>query len=75
MINQSLGGEPKPFTGTCFALTANTMKEDIENTRKSGCNLHLSKPVRKKRLLETEPTGGILLIIGWLLLGLSAFRR
>ncbi|MBF0454123.1 MAG: PAS domain S-box protein [Magnetococcales bacterium] len=35
-----------------FALTANAMKEDIEKTRESGCNLHLSKPIRKGRLLE-----------------------
>ncbi len=35
-----------------LALTANAMKEDIEKTRKAGCNLHLSKPIRKNRLLE-----------------------
>jgi two-component system, sensor histidine kinase len=35
-----------------LALTANAMKSDIEKTRLAGCNLHLSKPIRKKRLLE-----------------------
>ncbi len=35
-----------------IALTANAMKEDIEKTKKSGCSLHLSKPIRKKSLLE-----------------------
>ncbi len=36
-----------------LALTANAMKEDIEKTRKAGCNLHLSKPIRKQVLLDT----------------------
>ncbi len=36
-----------------LALTANAMKEDIEKTRQAGCNLHLSKPIRKKVLLDT----------------------
>ena len=36
-----------------LALTANAMREDVERTREAGCNLHLSKPIRKKRLLET----------------------
>ncbi|MBF0445303.1 MAG: PAS domain S-box protein, partial [Magnetococcales bacterium] len=35
-----------------LALTANAMKDDIAKTQKAGCNLHLSKPIRKKRLLE-----------------------
>ncbi len=35
-----------------LALTANAMKEDIKKTRDAGCNLHLSKPIRKARLLE-----------------------
>jgi signal transduction histidine kinase/DNA-binding response OmpR family regulator len=34
------------------ALTANAMKEDIEETAAVGCDLHLSKPIRKARLLE-----------------------
>ncbi|MBF0193290.1 MAG: PAS domain-containing protein [Magnetococcales bacterium] len=36
-----------------LALTANAMKEDIEKTRQVGCNLHLSKPIRKQLLLDT----------------------
>ncbi|MBF0192969.1 MAG: PAS domain S-box protein [Magnetococcales bacterium] len=35
-----------------LALTANAMKEDINKTREAGCNLHISKPIRKQRLLE-----------------------
>ncbi|MBF0379703.1 MAG: response regulator [Magnetococcales bacterium] len=35
-----------------LALTANAMKEDIEKTRNAGCNIHLSKPIRKKRLID-----------------------
>jgi CheY-like chemotaxis protein len=35
-----------------LALTANAMKDDIEKTKKAGCTHHLSKPIRKKRLLE-----------------------
>ncbi|MBF0382345.1 MAG: PAS domain S-box protein, partial [Magnetococcales bacterium] len=35
-----------------LALTANAMKEDVEKTREAGCNLHLSKPLRKQRLIE-----------------------
>lgn len=35
-----------------LALTANVMKNDIEKTLQAGCNLHLSKPIRKQRLLE-----------------------
>ena len=34
------------------ALTANAMKEDIKKTSQAGCDLHLSKPVRKTRLME-----------------------
>jgi signal transduction histidine kinase/ActR/RegA family two-component response regulator len=35
-----------------LALTANAMKDDIEKSRGAGCNHHLSKPIRKKSLLE-----------------------
>ncbi|MBF0382884.1 MAG: PAS domain S-box protein [Magnetococcales bacterium] len=35
-----------------LALTANAMKEDFEQTIEAGCNMHLSKPIRKKNLLE-----------------------
>jgi PAS domain S-box-containing protein len=36
-----------------LALTANAMKDDINKTRKAGCNLHLSKPIRKQLLIDT----------------------
>jgi len=36
-----------------LALTANAMKEDIDRTRQAGCNLHLSKPIRKQLLIGT----------------------
>ncbi|MBF0183918.1 MAG: response regulator [Magnetococcales bacterium] len=35
-----------------LALTANAMRDDRENTLQVGCNLHLSKPISKKHLLE-----------------------
>ncbi len=35
-----------------IALTANAMKEDIEKAETHGCDLHLSKPVRRSHLLE-----------------------
>ncbi|MBF0124943.1 MAG: PAS domain S-box protein [Magnetococcales bacterium] len=37
---------------TIIALTANAMKEDMQRTLESGCNQHLTKPIRKKLLLE-----------------------
>ena len=39
-----------------LALTANAMRDDMEKTREAGCDLHLSKPIRKKRLLEVIDT-------------------
>ncbi|MBF0455104.1 MAG: response regulator [Magnetococcales bacterium] len=39
-----------------FALTANAMKEDIEKAHQTGFTLHLSKPIRKKNLLEALKT-------------------
>ncbi|MBF0381690.1 MAG: response regulator [Magnetococcales bacterium] len=35
-----------------LALTANAMKDDVNKTRDVGCNLHITKPISKKRLLE-----------------------
>ncbi|MBF0447675.1 MAG: PAS domain S-box protein [Magnetococcales bacterium] len=42
------GQPPTPIV----ALTANAMREDMEKTAAFGCDVHLSKPVRKARLLE-----------------------
>ncbi|MBF0271951.1 MAG: response regulator [Magnetococcales bacterium] len=35
-----------------IALTANAMKEDVEQTLAAGCDQHLSKPLRRGDLLE-----------------------
>ncbi len=35
------------------ALTAYAMKEDVERTHEAGCTLHLSKPIKKKKWLDT----------------------
>ncbi|MBF0588437.1 MAG: PAS domain S-box protein, partial [Magnetococcales bacterium] len=35
-----------------IALTAHAMREDTQRAVEAGCDLHLSKPIRKKRLLE-----------------------
>jgi PAS domain S-box-containing protein len=34
-----------------MAITANARPEDIDETRESGCDAHLSKPISKRRLL------------------------
>ncbi|MBF0109185.1 MAG: transporter substrate-binding domain-containing protein [Magnetococcales bacterium] len=41
--------EPCPI----LALTANAMAGDVEKSLEAGCNGHLAKPIRKKKLLET----------------------
>ncbi len=43
------GAAPTPI----IALTAHVMAEAVERIKEAGCDMHLGKPVRKKRLLET----------------------
>ena len=35
-----------------IALTANALHEDLQKSLSAGCDVHLTKPVRKKDLLE-----------------------
>jgi len=35
-----------------IALTAHASKEEIEKCNAAGCNMHMSKPVKKKTLLD-----------------------
>ncbi|MBF0194642.1 MAG: response regulator [Magnetococcales bacterium] len=35
-----------------IALTANAMKEDLDKTIDAGCDMYLSKPIRKEHLLD-----------------------
>ena len=42
------GVEPTPI----IALTASALREDVEMTIDAGCTAHVSKPVKKARLLE-----------------------
>ncbi|MBF0296162.1 MAG: response regulator [Magnetococcales bacterium] len=35
-----------------IALTANAMQEDIQRSLEAGCDAHLTKPIRRKTLLE-----------------------
>jgi CheY-like chemotaxis protein len=46
-IERERGTAPIPI----IALTANAGLEDIERSRKAGCNAHLSKPISKLELL------------------------
>ena len=36
-----------------IALTGNAFSEDVEKCLTTGCNAHLSKPIRKEKLLTT----------------------
>ncbi|HVN28213.1 MAG TPA: response regulator [Candidatus Binataceae bacterium] len=52
------------------ALTASALDEDVQRAREAGCNLHVSKPIKKKTLLaaidtltgEAEPTAAASMI-------------
>ena len=45
---QERGRETTPI----IALTANAFKEDIEKSQAAGFTTHLTKPIKKKTLLE-----------------------
>jgi CheY-like chemotaxis protein len=36
-----------------IALTASALEEDVQRSLAAGCNLHLSKPIKKSVLLDT----------------------
>jgi PAS domain S-box-containing protein len=36
-----------------IALTANAMRKDVERALEAGCDIHISKPIRKAHLFET----------------------
>jgi len=44
--------ENKAKATTIIALTANALREDIQRSLEAGCNLHLTKPIRKPVLLD-----------------------
>jgi CheY-like chemotaxis protein len=40
-----------------IALTASALQEDVERSLAAGCNAHVSKPVRKRVVLEANRGG------------------
>ena len=48
-LEREEGRNPTPIV----ALTAHALKEDMEKSLQSGCDTHLTKPIRKPVLLET----------------------
>ena len=62
----SRGLHPVPIV----ALTASALDEDVQRAREAGCNLHVSKPIKKKTLLsaiaaltgDPEPAGAVAMI-------------
>jgi CheY-like chemotaxis protein len=63
---QAHGLHPVPIV----ALTASALDEDVQRAREAGCNLHVSKPIKKKTLLaaistltgDAEPTSPVSMI-------------
>jgi PAS domain S-box-containing protein len=49
---QAHGLHPVPIV----ALTASALDEDVQRAREAGCNLHVSKPIKKKTLLAAIAT-------------------
>jgi len=53
-----------------IALTASALDEDVQRAREAGCNLHVSKPIKKKTLMsaiasltsDAEPVGPVSMI-------------
>ncbi|NUM35642.1 MAG: response regulator [Candidatus Brocadiae bacterium] len=43
----------KRFSVPIIALTAYALKEDAEKSLQAGCNTHLTKPIKKDKLLKT----------------------
>jgi CheY-like chemotaxis protein len=39
-----------------LALSANAFKEEVEKSLAAGCTAHLTKPIKKKTLLEAIHT-------------------
>jgi CheY-like chemotaxis protein len=50
------GLSPTPI----IALTASVLEEDVRLALASGCNLHMSKPVRKRVLLDAVRNAALL---------------
>jgi CheY-like chemotaxis protein len=50
------GRRPLPI----IALTASALDEDVARALAAGCNLHISKPVKKRVLLDTIRTAAFI---------------
>ncbi|MBF0368729.1 MAG: response regulator [Magnetococcales bacterium] len=49
---RAMEGERHLPPSCIIALTANAMKSELDRSIQSGCDLHLTKPIRRRRLLE-----------------------